>query len=722
MQNLFKKNKFEGMADTRLNKSLIIYLAVINISCLITIFLRQVHNSILPKFISSSYKEYLSMNFHSDLLNSVYESRSSYFKTSSHINLLIGDLPISNNSKIVRDFLKSTDSNLYDQNIINDLKKNPNFLEKIPINNNNENDKNEYFLFPDLNKTKMNIVVISLEKNNTNESINYCFTKTSIVTLYEIPIENFIIDFQEEFNLDSSFFKLKTKIYIPGIIIKSAFSNDYNFLIVLYKQVYNGINLKYKIVYIDIYNVKYDTIDIPGSVKVSALSVMENLIVYSRKLDIYNFNFLYKSKTSKKWECFSKEKKNYNLQPYNIISDLKFISKTKNSTIEKFLLVKGVYSNDNGVKLFIKLIKLNLNSLITNETMNFFSNSKTVINQYLEPNLFEKDDFDLFENNYTYNMDSLETDKFNERLKKINSPLVMNKYVQGNINDIFLYLQFLSNSTYKILFMGDNFFSNNDNLTFDEDNYIKKISKDEVLKICGKNDLFVFQYSSNSLFFVTTLKNFTKTDRNVFFDERRISFISLPNDFKFSKIYDFYFDKFNEKILLFLLIDNGVLVSLDFSQSISHKNNIKTFLCEGLNTQKSIMLVVDCFLFFLFFLDWSKVDNISLRIRNYAIGILYIIIYKIFNRMGNFQPNNQRNENRDLHLSFSNLSINSIYSNDVEASNEEEINMGNSNENFNVQNNLEARRNRREERNNNPNNNNNIFEDVLENDIYFSLF
>ena len=77
---------------------------------------------------------------------------------------------------------------------------------------------NEYHLFPNNNKTKLNVIVFSMEdknkKDKTNNDINICFTKLSTIALYEIPINNFIIDFQNEYKLENAFFKLKWKLNI----------------------------------------------------------------------------------------------------------------------------------------------------------------------------------------------------------------------------------------------------------------------------------------------------------------------------------------------------------------------------------------------------------------------------------------------------------------------------------------------------------------------------
>ena len=90
----------------------------------------------------------------------------------------------------------------------------------------------------------------------------------------------------------------------------------------------------------------------------------------------------------------------------------------------------------------------------------------------------------------------------------------------------------------------------------------------EILKICG-NEYFVVEFKNNILsFFTSNVSDNDNSDDNLFIENpRRISFISLPKNFKFTKIYDYYFDKFNGKLILMLLIDDGVIVSLDFSGS-----------------------------------------------------------------------------------------------------------------------------------------------------------
>ena len=275
------------MEESHYNSKSFIYFSVISITCLATLMNIEVQRAILPKFISASYMDNLSVQFNSVLLKSFYNIMGTFFDKPSVTTLLVGDLPIYDNRK------KKNKWNKYSYDSEQALIKNTinkNNYTKVPMSNNNE-----YHLFPNHNKTKMNVISFSLEekkKDDSNEDINICFTKLSTISLFEIPIDNFIINFQDEYNLQSAFFKLKWKLNIPGIIIKYVFSNEYEYLCLVYKMVFNGIEIKYKLIYIKINNgdkeeLEYDIIDIPGNTKIMALAITKNLIVYSRKVDKY---------------------------------------------------------------------------------------------------------------------------------------------------------------------------------------------------------------------------------------------------------------------------------------------------------------------------------------------------------------------------------------------------------------------------------------------------
>ena len=668
----------------------IIYFSLISIACIATLWLVEVQHSILPKFISASYKNNLTLNFNSIALTSIYNFISIILDKPSEINLLVGDIPLYDKRKNETYIQKYNYND--EQTLIKNIIKDYNF-SKISMSN-----SNEYHLFPNSDKTKMNVISFALEdkKDKTNTDINICFTKLSTITLYEIPIDNFIIDFQNEYKLEHSFFKLKWKLNIPGIIIKYVFSPEYNYLALVYKQIKNGIEVSYKIVYIDINkstdnkNLSYEVIDIPGNTKIMALAVEKDLIIYSRKIDKYKLNILYKKGGI--WNRFSENEIKYELERYFIISDLKFIRPNQNNidnVNNLFLFVKGIVSDINGIRMFMKIITIDLNIIFNNTDNNdheknnnskFFVNSKDILNSFLELYYFEAKDFNLYEN-FTYDMNNLEIGKLHKRFKKLNEPIIFNKYIQKGENSNFLHFQFLSNITLETFYMNSSYFSSFPNINLNPDEYITKKNNEELIKICGDN-YYVVEDKNNILsFFTLNITNNDDPSNGLFFDNpRRISFISLPKNFKFSKIYDYYFDKFNEKIILFLLIDEGLIVSLDFTGSINQKNAGATFYRDQFNFWKTTVLFINCFSLFLYFLDWSIVDKISRDIKNFIIAHFPLFNGQLFS---NDLENNLRRDNW-LQLSNSNTSLLSLNSNDESNNLEEEF--SNSNNNININN------------------------------------
>jgi hypothetical protein len=663
---------------------------LISIACIATLWLVEVQHSILPKFISASYKNNLTLNFNSIALTSIYNFISIILDKPSEINLLVGDIPLYDKRKNETYIQKYNYND--EQTLIKNIIKDYNF-SKISMSN-----SNEYHLFPNSDKTKMNVLSFALEdkKDKTNKDINICFTKLSTITLYEIPIDNFIIDFQNEYKLEHSFFKLKWKLNIPGIIIKYVFSPEYNYLALVYKQIKNGIEVSYKIVYIDINkstdnkNLSYEVIDIPGNTKIMALAVEKDLIIYSRKIDKYKLNILYKKGGI--WNRFSENEIKYELERYFIISDLKFIRPNQNNidnVNNLFLFVKGIVSDINGIRMFMKIITIDLNIIFNNTDNNdheknnnskFFVNYKDILNSFLELYYFEAKDFNLYEN-FTYDMNNLEIGKLHKRFKKLNEPIIFNKYIQKGDNSNFLHFQFLSNITLETFYMNSSYFSSFPNINLNPDEYITKKNNEELIKICGDN-YYVVEDKNNILsFFTLNITNNDDPSNGLFFDNpRRISFISLPKNFKFSKIYDYYFDKFNEKIILFLLIDEGLIVSLDFTGSINQKNAGATFYRDQFNFWKTTVLFINCFSLFLYFLDWSIVDKISRDIKNFIIAHFPLFNGQLFS---NDLENNLRRDNW-LQLSNSNTSLLSLNSNDESNNLEEEF--SNSNNNININN------------------------------------
>ena len=220
-----------NMNDSQFGKTIIIF-SVVSIACLATLINIEIQNAILPKFISASYKDHLTLEFNSVFLKSLYNIiMKLFFEKPSVTTLLVGDLPFYDLNKKGN---KCTNNQIDENSLIQNIISKNNYTKILMSNNNN------YHLFPNSDKTKMNVLSFSLEKKTDaiKEDFNSCFTKLSSISLFEIPIDNFVINYQDEYKLESAFFKLKWKLNIPGIIIKYAFSNDYNYLAIVYKNIY----------------------------------------------------------------------------------------------------------------------------------------------------------------------------------------------------------------------------------------------------------------------------------------------------------------------------------------------------------------------------------------------------------------------------------------------------------------------------------------------------
>jgi hypothetical protein len=416
-----------------------------------------------------------------------------------------------------------------------------------------------------------------------------------------------------------------------------------------------------------------------------ALAVDKNLIIYSRKIDKYKLNILYKK--DNQWIDFAKNEIKYELERYFIISDLKFIKPNINNIENKnnsFLFLKGIVSDINGIRMFMKIITINLKNLeninITdikninnNNLTKIFVNSTDILNSFLELYYFAAQDYNVYENNnFTYDMNNLEINKLHKRFKKLNEPIIFNKYIQKEENSNFLHFQYFSPITLETFYMNSTYFSTFPNIKLNPEEYTTKKNNKELIKICG-NNYYVIEDKDNILSFFTLNETNDDPSNGLFFDNpRRISFISLPKNFKFSKIYDYYFDKFNDKLILILLIDDGLIVSLDFTGSINQKNAGATFYRDQFNFWKTTLLFINCFSLFLFFLDWSVVDEISRDIKNFVIVHFPLFNGQLFGN--NIVINNNIRRNNWLQLSNSNTSINSANSND-------EINMDDENSN-----------------------------------------
>ena len=482
-----------------------------------------------PKYISSSFDDKLQIKFKSKVLQSISPYLYKLFPSSlSLITSHIGDIPIGS-TPISQQLQKENEFN-------NSL------LNKSDIGQNRFN--SEYEIFLDENKT--NIYILKFH-------INYNYIKDySLVSLYTIPVDNFIISKREEYDLNKSTIIKLWERKFQGIIKKYSTSQDKKYLAILINIVNkNKNNIKSIIKYIEIFNISnIDEIYIEGNVPINNIDIDEDIAVISRKGKEF-VDILIRNKTSKIWEEFNinefnnsfLDDKEINLDNkkiiyYNRINSFKIIdnNETNLSVLELYISInnKGIYANE---------------ILIDFNKINFTSSQSFLLSVRLDQDI--EDNIDDKTISYIYDIKS--------SLGQLKESYFHNSiYSKNNLKKSkILNFEFFHRTIVSL------------NLTSFEiekvstlSSGIKSIQSDQ-----KTNNLITIDNKGTMYYF------YRRNINEEYSDYKIITLDNIPSKFKSSNVLATYIETFEkEKTRLLLLMDNSVIISLDFKKIIKRMN------------------------------------------------------------------------------------------------------------------------------------------------------
>ena len=482
-----------------------------------------------PKYISSSFDDKLKIKFKSKVLQSISPFLYKLFPSSvSLITSHIGDIPIGS-TPMNEQLRKEKDYNI-------------SLLNKSDIGQNRFN--SEYEIFLDENKTNIYILKFHINYNYIEDN--------SLISLYTIPIDNFIISKREEYDLNkSTIIKLWEKKF-QGIIKKYSISQDKKYLGILINTSYKNKNyIKSIIKYIEIFNISNtDEVFIEGNIPLINIDIAEDVIIISRKGKEFA-DILIKNKTSKIWEEYDINEfnnsftendevnsENNKIIYYNRVNSFKILenNETNLSLLELYISInsKGIYANE---------------ILIDFDKINFTSRESFLLSVRLDQDM--EDNIDDKSISYIYDIKS--------SLSQLKETYFHNSiFSKNNLNNSkILNFEFFHRTIVSL-----NLSSFEIEKVSTLSSGIKSIQSDE-----KTNNLITIDNKGTMYYFYRRNLNEEYSDYKI------ITLDNIPSKFKNSHILGSYIETFdNDKTRLLLLMDNSVIISLDFRKIIKRMN------------------------------------------------------------------------------------------------------------------------------------------------------
>ena len=449
----------------------------------------------------------------------------------------------------------------------------------------------EFEMFLDEEKKNIFLLKLHVDYNYSNDK--------SVVTMYSIPIDNFVISTREEFNLNKSCIKKIWEKKIGGIIQKYSLSQDKKFLSIILNRI-NDNNITSIIKHIELFNydntinnnkteegnstgatqvnktneLKEDEVNLSGNLPLISIDVSKDVIVLSRErkefIDIfiknntnnlweeYNINLLLNNNKLKENENFSKinssgtnsnetlddnNKNPVNKQIYsppvtyfNHINSFKIIKDNR-----KALSIIQLYITSKSTGIFANSVMINFNK------KNLTADLKKIFSYRLDKSSDEEDKEVSYIYDIKHSLSQLKDDYFHNSVFSKNS---------GNFKKM-LNFEFFHRTLVSM------------NLTTLElekigalSSGIKSIQSDE-----KNNNLIAIDENKKIYYF------YKRDDDDIFEDYKIINLNNIPNKYRNNEILASYIETFGkDKTRLFLLLNKGVIISLDFGKLIKKMN------------------------------------------------------------------------------------------------------------------------------------------------------
>ncbi len=583
------------------------------------------NDKLSPKFISSSYIPNSNFKFESVVLNSLYDVLSEYFSPPNIITKQIGDLP---NGNFINNFSKEFEYELEDK------------LKKLYSDNLIKNKTNSKFeMIIDIDKQIIKLIKIYTDYR----------TYKSEIRLFYLPLDNFIISNKNQFDIFKSIIKEAWKMDFPGMIKDHKLSSDKKFILINYIITKNNIitsrfryftlnlsnnyfesikkqmdilNKEYYSYINDISNIEekffyslydfhsFDDFPIDGNKEITSIEIKKNYIIYSRENNKI-LSFLFRNNTSNKWFNINFNDKKDLKEPFiyfSRINSLKFIDNEKENEINKTLSIfqqtlqiteKGIYVYGDIYLINLtdftlvkeNIIKTQLDKPASNDNVTLIYNMKIVLkklNKILGPSIFS--------NNILYS----------------NKTYLIFEFFQGT-------LCYLSQKDYQI------------KLIDDSDNTIDFISSDHT------NQNVIAQYSNGDILYY-----YQNDDKSSYEIGQHLYFKSVPMQYREKNILTFSIEKTKRnKTIMLILMENGVIISLDFSKIIQKmKRTLLEVMIDDYSGSIFILLIANIIVLILYL----KKSGGRRRINNFG-NVLNDII-QVENRNINLIPANIPNQNR----------------------------------------------------------------------------